>query len=202
MTELDTYAIPEAHDVTKASGFGDPWVHEVAMSAVDNTLAYWERIRSGPPASDPVVQAPETASPSRATTIPRPSSTSRRGLKRATKPNGKTTSTRPLGVVIQATRVSDGSPRSVACARPTPRQAPPRTITVGKARTTAAGPVFGWEDGDEVAQPAKITVNTAEPRTSDPFRSITCLSSTASGASNDDRFRYTPSMYRAPSLTT
>lgn len=33
-----------AHDVTKASGFGDLSVHEVAMSAVDNTLAYFSYI--------------------------------------------------------------------------------------------------------------------------------------------------------------
>lgn len=47
MTELDTYAIPEAHDVTKASGFGDLSVHEVAMSAVDNTLAYFSYYSGG-----------------------------------------------------------------------------------------------------------------------------------------------------------
>ena len=38
--ELDTYAIPEAHDPAFASGFGDLSVHEVATSAVDSRLAY------------------------------------------------------------------------------------------------------------------------------------------------------------------
>jgi catechol 2,3-dioxygenase-like lactoylglutathione lyase family enzyme len=32
MTELDTYAIPEAHDPAFANGFGDLSVHEVATS--------------------------------------------------------------------------------------------------------------------------------------------------------------------------
>jgi hypothetical protein len=32
MTELDTYAIPEAHDADYATGFGDRSVHEVATS--------------------------------------------------------------------------------------------------------------------------------------------------------------------------
>lgn len=40
MTELDTYAIPEAHDSDFASGFGDLSVHEVATSAKRNDLAY------------------------------------------------------------------------------------------------------------------------------------------------------------------
>jgi len=40
MTELDTYAIPEAHDPAYAEGFGDLSVHEVATSAVRNDLAY------------------------------------------------------------------------------------------------------------------------------------------------------------------
>ena len=40
MTELDTYAITEAHDVTKANGFGDLSVHEVAMSEQANDIAY------------------------------------------------------------------------------------------------------------------------------------------------------------------
>jgi len=47
MLELDTYAIPEAHDVTKAFGFGDLSVHEVEMSAVDNTLAYFSYYSGG-----------------------------------------------------------------------------------------------------------------------------------------------------------
>ena len=38
--ELDTYAIPEAHDPAFATGFGDLSVHEVATSAVDSKLAY------------------------------------------------------------------------------------------------------------------------------------------------------------------
>jgi len=40
MTELDTFAIPEAHIPAFASGFGDLSVHEVATSAVSNDLAY------------------------------------------------------------------------------------------------------------------------------------------------------------------
>ena len=38
--ELDTYAIPEAHDPAFASGFGDLSVHEVAMSEDDARLGY------------------------------------------------------------------------------------------------------------------------------------------------------------------
>ena len=40
MKELDTYAIPEAHDPKFAAGFGDLSVHEVATSAKDASLAY------------------------------------------------------------------------------------------------------------------------------------------------------------------
>ncbi len=40
MAELDTYAIPEAHDPAFADGFGDLSVHEVATSAKDASLAY------------------------------------------------------------------------------------------------------------------------------------------------------------------
>ena len=40
MAELDTYAIPEAHDPAFASGYGDLSVHEVATSAVRADLAY------------------------------------------------------------------------------------------------------------------------------------------------------------------
>jgi hypothetical protein len=40
MTELDTYALPEAHDESKATGFGDLSVHEVAVSQQDDGLAY------------------------------------------------------------------------------------------------------------------------------------------------------------------
>jgi hypothetical protein len=38
MAEIDTYAIPEAHDEDFAEGFGDLSVHEVAMSATRNEL--------------------------------------------------------------------------------------------------------------------------------------------------------------------
>lgn len=40
MAELDTYAIPEAHDPAFATGFGDLSVHEVATSAKRDNLAY------------------------------------------------------------------------------------------------------------------------------------------------------------------
>jgi hypothetical protein len=40
MTDLDTYAIPEAHDPAYAEGFGDMSVHEVATSKQDPNLAY------------------------------------------------------------------------------------------------------------------------------------------------------------------
>jgi hypothetical protein len=40
MAELDTYAIPEAHDPAFADGFGDLSVHEVATSGKDASLAY------------------------------------------------------------------------------------------------------------------------------------------------------------------
>jgi hypothetical protein len=40
MQERDTYALPEAHDPSKASGFGDLSVHEVAVSKQDDGLAY------------------------------------------------------------------------------------------------------------------------------------------------------------------
>jgi hypothetical protein len=41
MAELDTYAVPQAHDPAFASGFGDLSVHEVATSAVQPDLAYY-----------------------------------------------------------------------------------------------------------------------------------------------------------------
>ena len=47
MTELDTYAIPEAHDVTKSEGFGDLSVHEVATSQKDPSLAYFSYYSGG-----------------------------------------------------------------------------------------------------------------------------------------------------------
>lgn len=40
LTDLDQYAIPEAHDQSKATGFGDLSVHEIATSNVRNDLAY------------------------------------------------------------------------------------------------------------------------------------------------------------------
>ena len=40
LTELDTYAVPEAHDPAYAEGYGDLSVHEVATSQVDPTIAY------------------------------------------------------------------------------------------------------------------------------------------------------------------
>ncbi len=40
MTEVDTYAIPEAHDPAFATGSGDLSVHEVATSAKNSNLAY------------------------------------------------------------------------------------------------------------------------------------------------------------------
>lgn len=40
MAELDTYAIPEAHDPAFATGFGDLSVHEVATSAKSTDIAY------------------------------------------------------------------------------------------------------------------------------------------------------------------
>jgi len=45
--ELDTYAIPEAHDPAFASGFGDLSVHEVAMSHEDSRLAYFSYYAGG-----------------------------------------------------------------------------------------------------------------------------------------------------------
>jgi hypothetical protein len=47
LVELDTYAIPEAHDPAYASGFGDLSVHEVAMSETRNDLAYFSYYSAG-----------------------------------------------------------------------------------------------------------------------------------------------------------
>ena len=47
LTELDTYAIPEAHDPAYASGYGDLSVHEVAMSHERNELGYLSYYSSG-----------------------------------------------------------------------------------------------------------------------------------------------------------
>jgi hypothetical protein len=47
LQELDTYAIPEAHDEEYAAGFGDLSVHEVAMSAKSSSLAYFAYYAGG-----------------------------------------------------------------------------------------------------------------------------------------------------------
>ena len=47
LTELDTFAIPEAHDPAFATGFGDMSVHEVAMSERQNDLAYFSYYAAG-----------------------------------------------------------------------------------------------------------------------------------------------------------
>ena len=47
MTELDTYAVPEAHDPAFASGFGDLSVHEVATSQQNADLAYLSYYAAG-----------------------------------------------------------------------------------------------------------------------------------------------------------
>lgn len=47
MSELDTYALPEAHDPAFSTGFGDLTVHEVAMSHELNDLAYFAYYSGG-----------------------------------------------------------------------------------------------------------------------------------------------------------
>ncbi len=47
MTELDTYAIPEAMDPAKSTGSGDLSVHEVATSQQDPNLAYFSYYSGG-----------------------------------------------------------------------------------------------------------------------------------------------------------
>lgn len=47
MTELDTYAIPEAHDEAYAEGYGDLSVHEVATSSVDPKRLYFSYYSGG-----------------------------------------------------------------------------------------------------------------------------------------------------------
>lgn len=47
LRELDTYAIPEAHDPRFAEDFGDLSVHEVAMSQRRNDLAYFSYYSGG-----------------------------------------------------------------------------------------------------------------------------------------------------------
>ncbi len=47
LTELDTYAIPEAMDPTKATGFGALSVHEAATSLKDDDLVYFSYYAGG-----------------------------------------------------------------------------------------------------------------------------------------------------------
>jgi hypothetical protein len=47
LTELDTYAVPEAHDPTYSEGFGDLSVHEVAVSPTDPSLLYFSYYAAG-----------------------------------------------------------------------------------------------------------------------------------------------------------
>ena len=47
MTELDTYAVPEAHDPEHATGSGDLSVHEVAVSQQNPDLAYLSYYAAG-----------------------------------------------------------------------------------------------------------------------------------------------------------
>jgi hypothetical protein len=47
LTELDTYALPEAHDVAHADGSGDLSVHEVATSHQQADLAYFSYYAGG-----------------------------------------------------------------------------------------------------------------------------------------------------------
>jgi hypothetical protein len=47
LQELDTYALPQAHDPEFAEGFGDLSVHEVAMSEKDSRLAYFSYYAGG-----------------------------------------------------------------------------------------------------------------------------------------------------------
>ena len=47
MAELDTYAIPEAHDPAFASGFGDLSVHEAATSEARDDLVYFSYYAAG-----------------------------------------------------------------------------------------------------------------------------------------------------------
>jgi hypothetical protein len=47
MSELDTYAIPEAMDPAKSTGFGDLSVHEVATSQQNAKLAYFSYYSGG-----------------------------------------------------------------------------------------------------------------------------------------------------------
>jgi hypothetical protein len=47
LEELDTYALPEAHDPAFAEDYGDLSVHEVAMSETDSRLAYFSYYAGG-----------------------------------------------------------------------------------------------------------------------------------------------------------
>ncbi len=71
LQELDTYAIPEAHQESKASGFGDLTVHEVATDPQDPSRAYYSyysggmrstRIRCSNPSNTSTCELVETGS--------------------------------------------------------------------------------------------------------------------------------------------
>ena len=47
LTQVDTYAVPEAHNPAFAAGFGDLSVHEVATSLVNPKLAYFSYYAAG-----------------------------------------------------------------------------------------------------------------------------------------------------------
>lgn len=47
LVELDTYAVPEAHDPAYAQGFGDLSVHEVAVSQAQDDLLYFSYYAAG-----------------------------------------------------------------------------------------------------------------------------------------------------------
>ena len=47
MNDLDTYAVPEAHDPAFAEGYGDLSIHEVATSKLDTNLAYYAYYSAG-----------------------------------------------------------------------------------------------------------------------------------------------------------
>ncbi len=47
LVQVDTYAVPQAHDPAFASGFGDLSVHEVATSLVNPELAYFSYYSAG-----------------------------------------------------------------------------------------------------------------------------------------------------------
>ena len=47
LTELDTYAVPEAHDPAYSEGFGNLSIHEVAVSHTDDALLYFSYYAAG-----------------------------------------------------------------------------------------------------------------------------------------------------------